>query len=95
MLQVLLPPAGLLRIRCFCGCAKGLEHRHLLDCFVRPDGSGWESHATGCAVCQGEARMALRMLEEGTSIDEVRRRIVEEFGMSEQMQDMIEEGRRA
>ena len=78
-------------IPCFCGCMEGrLEHRHLLDCFVLRNGGGWESHAVGCAVCQGEARMALRLLEQGTAVEEVREQIVDEFGMPEEMRDLQE-----
>lgn len=78
-------------IPCFCGCQQGrLEHRHLLDCFVLRDGGGWESHATGCAICQGEARMALRLLGVGVPVDEVRAQILEEFGMPEEMRDQQE-----
>jgi hypothetical protein len=78
-------------IPCFCGCQEGrLEHRNLLDCFVLRDGSGWESHATGCGICQGEARMALRLLEAGTPIDETKTQIIDEFGMPEEMRDLQE-----
>lgn len=41
-------------VRCYCGCESFLDHATLRDCFVRPEG-GWERHATGCAVCLGEA----------------------------------------
>ena len=79
-------------VPCFCGCDRTrLEHRHLLDCFVLKDGGGWESHATGCAVCQGEARLALELYEQGVDPDEVRDLVVAEFGMSEAMREMLDE----
>ena len=79
-------------IPCYCGCDRTrLEHRHLLDCFVLKDGGGWESHATGCAVCQGEARMALELYEQGMDPDEVRQLVIDEFGMSESMREMLDE----
>jgi hypothetical protein len=81
-------------IPCFCGCDRTrLEHRHLLDCFVLKDGGGWESHATGCSVCQGEARMALELLDEGVEPDDVRQLVIDEFGMSESMREMLDEER--
>jgi hypothetical protein len=80
------------QIPCFCGCEEGrLQHRHLLDCFLLGNGGGWESHATGCAVCQGEARLALRLLSSGTSVGEVRKQIIEEFGLPQEMRDLQEE----
>jgi len=80
------------QIPCFCGCDKTrLQHRHLLDCFVLKDGGGWESHATGCSVCQGEARMALELLEEGVDPAQVRDLVIDEYGMPESMREMLEE----
>jgi hypothetical protein len=52
------------QIPCFCGCEAMLGHRHLLDCFARPDG-GWEAHALGCGVCLGEARQVEELLAAG------------------------------
>lgn len=52
-------------IPCFCGCEEMLDHRHLLDCFVRPDGGGWEAHAAGCGVCLGEAQQVEDLLATG------------------------------
>lgn len=74
---------------CFCGCQEGrLEHRQLLDCYVLRDGTGWESHAIGCGICQGEARTALQMLKADTPVDEIRARIIDEFGMPDEMRDL-------
>jgi hypothetical protein len=64
---------------CFCGCMEMLDHRHLLDCFQRPDGSGWEAHALGCAVCLGEARQVLDLLSAGADPDEVVAAVIAEW----------------
>lgn len=66
-------------VACYCGCEAFLDHRHLLDCFVRP-GGGWERHATGCAVCLVEARDVIDLRATGTPISEITRRIDERFG---------------
>lgn len=66
------------RIPCYCGC-ESLEHRSLLDCFVKPDG-GWEPHATYCGVCRQEATEMEAMLNGGASIESVRIQIDERFG---------------
>ena len=47
-------------IPCWCGCQQYLGHGNLEDCFVRRDGRGWEAHAAGCGVCNGEAAIAAR-----------------------------------
>jgi hypothetical protein len=66
-------------VACYCGCEAFLDHRHLLDCFVRPDGR-WERHATGCAVCLAEARDVIDMRSTGTRIEEITRRIDDRYG---------------
>lgn len=72
--------AGVLaQIPCFCGCDRMLGHRDLARCFVTPEGA-WESHAAGCDVCLGEARMVMRMMGRGMSPAMMRERIVAEFG---------------
>ena len=78
-------------IPCFCGCQEGrLEHRNLFDCFVLKDGRGWESHATGCDVCQGEAEMALDLLARGSPPSEVKARIIDEFSTPQEIRDLQE-----
>lgn len=57
-------------VRCYCGCEAMLEHRSLLDCFVRPDG-GWERHAVGCGVCRAEAEQVLAARAAGTPMAEI------------------------
>lgn len=62
------------QVRCYCGCESFLDHRQLLDCFVRSDG-GWEQHATGCAVCIAEAEEVLEMRANGDDLDQIIERI--------------------
>lgn len=72
-------PEAFAAVACYCGCEEFLDHRHLLDCFERPDGD-WERHATGCALCLAEARDVVEMRAGGTSIPEVVRRIGDRYG---------------
>jgi hypothetical protein len=72
-------PEAFSAVACYCGCEAFLDHRHLLDCFVRPDG-GWERHATGCGVCLGEARDVRDMRADGVPLDEIVRRIDDGYG---------------
>lgn len=67
-------------IPCYCGCETFLAHRNLADCFVRPDGAGWEAHAAGCGVCLGESATARRLLDEGRPPDAVRAAVIAQFG---------------
>jgi hypothetical protein len=67
------------QVRCYCGCEAFLDHRHLLDCFERPEG-GWERHATGCAVCLAEAQEVAEQRAEGVALAEIIRRIDTRYG---------------
>jgi hypothetical protein len=67
------------QVRCHCGCEAFLDHRHLLDCFERPDG-GWEGHATGCAVCLAEAEEVVEQRAGGVPLDEIMDRIDTKYG---------------
>jgi hypothetical protein len=58
------------KVRCYCGCEAFLDHRHLLDCFERPEG-GWERHATGCAVCLAQAEEVADQRADGVPLDEI------------------------
>lgn len=72
-------PEAFAAVPCHCGCEAMLGHRHLGDCFVRPDG-GWERHAVGCGICQAEARDVVAAREAGTPIDQIRRDIDIDYG---------------
>jgi len=67
-------------VPCFCGCELMLGHRHLLDCFARPEG-GWEAHALGCGVCLGEAQQVEGLLADGvTHSARIREAVVARWG---------------
>ena len=68
------------QIPCFCGCEATLDHRSLLDCFVRP-GGGWERHASGCAVCIDESQMVRSGLARGSPVEPIRSEIVDTYTM--------------
>lgn len=68
-------------VPCFCGCQEMLGHRHLGDCFVRPDGTGLEAHALGCGVCLGEAAQVASLIESGvTDVEQIRTAVVATWG---------------
>lgn len=67
-------------VPCFCGCEEMLGHRHLLDCFARPEG-GWEAHALGCGVCLGEAQQVEDLLAAGIEdAGTIRESVIAEWG---------------
>lgn len=69
------------QIPCFCGCEEMLGHRHLGDCFIRADGSGFEAHALGCGVCLGEAAQVMEAIDSGeTDPVEIRDAVVSTWG---------------
>ena len=72
-------PGTFREVTCYCGCESFLDHRQLLDCFVRPEG-GWERHATGCTVCLGEARDVLDLRADDTPVDDIVDHIDTRFG---------------
>lgn len=72
-------PEGFEAVACYCGCEEFLDHRHLLDCFVRPSG-GWERHATGCGVCLAEARDVVELRSARTPTEDIARHIDERYG---------------
>jgi hypothetical protein len=60
-------------IRCQCGCAELPEFYSLLSCF---EADGMAQH---CVICQGEAKLAFRMHEQGKSLDQIRAAIDTQF----------------
>ncbi len=57
-------PEVLEQIPCYCGCGGHSGHRFLRDCFIHDDGT-YDSHASSCDVCVGEALMAQQYLPSG------------------------------
>ena len=61
-------------IRCNCGCAGKPGFYSLLSCYES------EGMARHCHVCQGEARLALRLHQAGKSLDEIRAAVDARYG---------------
>ena len=61
-------------IRCQCGCADLEGFYSLLSCY---EADGMAQH---CVICQGEARLAFRMHEQGKTLDQIRDAIDAKFG---------------
>lgn len=61
-------------IRCQCGCAELPGFYSLLSCY---ESAGM---ARICVICQGEARLALRLHQGGKSLDEIRAAIDARYG---------------
>lgn len=68
------------QVPCFCGCRSSLGHRGLQDCFVKADGSGWESHASGCGVCIAESELVRTLEAKSRSPNEIRDAVIAKFG---------------
>jgi hypothetical protein len=70
---------------CYCGCG-GMGHGSNLDCFFERRGDTdtftYEEHASFCSVCVETANLAQQLLEEGTSISEIRSAVDARFGGS-------------
>jgi hypothetical protein len=68
-------PDILNRLPCYCGCG-AMGHRSLYACYVssvEPDGKiTYDTHALGCSICVDIAQDAMRMLNEGKSVDQVK-----------------------
>ena len=60
-------------IHCNCGCTNPPEYYSLLSCF---EGRGM---ARDCAICQGQARLVVRLHKEGKSLDEIRAAVDAKF----------------
>ena len=60
-------------IRCQCGCAELPEFYSLLSCY---ETDGMAQH---CVICQGEAKLAYKMHEQGKSLDQIRAAIDAQF----------------
>jgi len=60
-------------IRCNCGCTNPPVYYSLLSCF---EGLGM---ARDCVICQGQARLAVRLHSEGKSLDQIRAAVDAKF----------------
>jgi hypothetical protein len=60
-------------IRCQCGCADDPAFYSLLSCY---EADGMAQH---CHICQGEARLAFTMHQQGKTLDEIRAAIDDRF----------------
>jgi hypothetical protein len=67
------------QIPCYCGCDSFLAHRSLEDCFVAADGTGWDPHAAGCAVCIDESSIVRRLIAGGLSPPAIRDEVVHRY----------------
>ena len=61
-------------IRCQCGCAELDGFYSLLSCY---ETDGMAQH---CVICQGEAKLAFKMHEQGKTLDEIRAAIDAKYG---------------
>jgi Protein of unknown function with PCYCGC motif len=76
-------PEVLQWLPCYCGCT-AMGHRSNLDCFFqRRDVAGnyqYEEHASYCDICVKTANMAQRMLQDGSTMIQVRAAVDTTFG---------------
>ena len=68
-------PEVLTELPCYCGCG-GMGHTSNYSCYVASesaDGSlNFDNHALGCSICVDITVDAMRMLDEGKSLPEIR-----------------------
>ncbi len=68
-------PEVLTQLPCYCGCG-AMGHTSNYACYVageNPDGTlQFDDHALGCSICVDITQDAMRMLDEGKSLDEIR-----------------------
>jgi hypothetical protein len=68
-------PDVLTQLPCYCGCG-GMGHTSNYSCYVageNPDGTlAFDGHALGCSICVDITVDAMRMLDEGKPMAEIR-----------------------
>jgi hypothetical protein len=68
-------PDILKRLPCYCGCG-AMGHRSLYDCYVssiEPGGKiNYDTHALGCSICVDIAQDAMRLLNQGKTVEQVK-----------------------
>ena len=74
-------PEVLQQLPCYCGCG-GTGHTSNYSCYANtaPDGAlQFEGHALGCSICVDITLDAVRMLEEGRDMSEIRAYVDAEY----------------
>jgi len=65
----------LTKLPCYCGCG-GMGHTSNYSCYVvEEDADGdiqFDNHALGCSICVDITQDAMRMLDEGRTVPEIR-----------------------
>jgi hypothetical protein len=68
-------PDVMTQIPCYCGCGS-IGHTSNYDCYVGETGQdgliAYDTHALGCSICVDITQDAMRMLEQGKGVDEIR-----------------------
>jgi len=71
-------------LNCYCGCMEYNDpHDSLYRCFIAgvdDDGVHWTDHGASCGICLMELRDAVRMADEGKTIDEIKQHIDTTYG---------------
>lgn len=87
--QFALANADVLKqIPCYCGCG-AMGHTSNYSCYVAAVGSDgaieWDTHALGCSICVDITQDAMRLLQQGKSVAEIRAyvdRVYSQYGPS-------------
>jgi hypothetical protein len=64
---------------CYCGCG-AMGHESNLACYVKPDGSGFDEHASYCDICVEITLKTKDLVAQGLSLSEIRQIIDETWG---------------
>jgi hypothetical protein len=75
-------PEVLKGLPCYCGCGD-MGHKNNYDCYVQEvssDGTiSFDSHALGCSICVDITQDAIRLLDQGKSLPEIRAYVDETY----------------
>lgn len=68
-------PDVLTKLPCYCGCG-GMGHTSNYSCYVAGENAdgllNFDNHALGCSICVDITQDAMRMLDEGKTLSEIR-----------------------
>lgn len=68
-------PEVLTKLPCYCGCGE-MGHTSNYACYVAGENTDdtpvFDNHALGCSICVDITQDAMRMLDEGVSLSEIR-----------------------